>query len=194
MPNIVPFSLITVFSNQVFEGNPVAVVFLDLNVPPDALGTIARKLNQPVTSFVSPSPLPSRDPRYNTFGIRWFTSKGIEMDFCGHGTLAAAKAIFERSDLVGEEVDTLRFRTLTRGDVTAWRLIGGSVAIRLPSVNQAEVTGDERTRLSQMVISALGKDNLVINYIGKGLGDFGQQCKQQTPYYLQPIRLVNDEI
>lgn len=171
-----PFSILTAFSNHVQGGNPAIIVFLDLNLPTKTLATIARNFNQPITSFLSSSPLPSKDPKTVAFGIRWFTPANIEIELCGHGTLAAAKAVFERSDFVGKEVEVIEFHTSTRGVMIARKIEGGFIAIQLPSASQVEVTGDERIRISQTVSRAFGKDNLAITYIGKGL-DWFHRCE-----------------
>ncbi|KAF9469672.1 hypothetical protein BDZ94DRAFT_1151766 [Collybia nuda] len=167
-----PFTLLTAFSNQFQGGNPAVVAFLDINLPTTTLHTIARTLGQPIASFVSSTPLPSKDEKTVAFGIRWFTTSDFEVPLCGHGTIAAAKAVFERSDLVTDAVDTIEFHTLTYGIMTARKVEGGLFEIKLPSGRQVEITGDERAGIHERVVRMFGKEDLAINYIGKGVDNF----------------------
>lgn len=174
MSKTAPYFILTAFASQIHAGNPAAVVFLDPSFPTNTLETIARNLNQPITSFVSPSPLPSNDPKRVAFAIRWFTPATDEVSICGHGTLAAAKAVFGRSDLVGEGVEIIEFHTLKRGIMTARKVEDDFIAIQLPSADQAEATGEEKVKISRIVRTAFGKEDLAINYIGKGANEWDQ--------------------
>jgi predicted PhzF superfamily epimerase YddE/YHI9 len=87
MSNTVAFTLLTAFSLSVHGGNPAAVVFLDLNLPTGTLAGIARNLNQPITTFLSPTPLLSKNDTVAAFGVRWFLPSSLEASICGHGTL-----------------------------------------------------------------------------------------------------------
>jgi PhzF family phenazine biosynthesis protein len=180
-----PFALLTAFSGNVNGGNPAVVVFLDIHLPRETLSAIARNLNQPMACFVSSSPLPSKDEKTVAFGIRWFTSADVETPICGHGTIAAAKAVFERSDLVTDAVEVIEFHTLTHGTMTARKVEGNLIEIRLPSARQSEVTGEERAAIHQKIVQMFGKENLAINYIGKGVDNF-DHCK--CLYCLRPIK------
>jgi len=120
---------------------------------------------------VSSSPLPSKDEKTVSFGIRWFTPADCEAPLCGHGTIAAAKAVFERSDLVTDAIEVIEFHTLTHGIMTARKVKGDLIEIRLPAANQIEVVGEEKTEISQNLVRMFRK-NLAINYIGKGVGNF----------------------
>lgn len=167
MTSPIPFSLITAFSNSSFGGNPAAVAFLDLNLPDDVLQKVAKNFNQPIASYVSPAPLPSKDEKIVTFGIRWFASTGLEAPLCGHGTIAAAKAVFERRDLVSDKVEVVEFQTLTAGVMRARKLEGGVFEIQLPSTRTEEVSVEERDRLAPLFYKAFGRE-VEIKYIGKG--------------------------
>jgi len=107
--NTAPFLLLTAFTSDPNCGNPAAVVFLpasclpcpNATYPTETLQAIAKNLNQPVTAFISP--LSESDVAGDIkadFAIRWFTTD-VEIALCGHGLLAAAKAIFAAPDLAG---------------------------------------------------------------------------------------------
>ena len=85
------------FANKLFSGNPAAVVILESPLKDEVMQSIAEENNLSETAFVSiyESPL----------SIRWFTPS-IEVDLCGHATLASARILFDYySDLVGEEIN-----------------------------------------------------------------------------------------
>ncbi len=96
------------FTNEVFGGNPAAVVILSENLDDELLLKIASENNLPETAF-----LIKEDDGY---WLRWFTPD-IEMDLCGHATLASAHIIFSE---IGYEGDLVRFRTIS-GEITVSR-------------------------------------------------------------------------
>ncbi|KAG5639563.1 hypothetical protein H0H81_012234 [Sphagnurus paluster] len=169
-----PFSILTAFSGSFNGGNPAAVVFTDMNLPVDTFKTIAENLNQPITAFVSALPLPSNDSKSVTFDVRWFTSSRQEIALCGHGTLAAAKAVFDRDD-VAEVMEVIKFQTLTRGIMQARRCRGGLFEIELPSASPVEVSPEERDRLLGLVTRTFGKE-VAVDYIAYGGAGF-ELCK-----------------
>lgn len=74
------------FTNQIFSGNPAAVCPLEDWLPDEVLLSIAAENNLSETAFVNVKSSP--------FLIRWFTPK-IEVDLCGHATLASARIMFD---------------------------------------------------------------------------------------------------
>jgi len=90
-----PFHQIDSFAEKPFEGNPAAVVLLEEWLPDEILQSIAEENNLPETAFVV--------PRGEKWGLRWFTP-AVEVDLCGHGTLAAAFALFLEGLAQGREV------------------------------------------------------------------------------------------
>ncbi|MGL6312582.1 PhzF family phenazine biosynthesis protein [Vibrio sp. WXL103] len=80
--------IFNVFTGKAAHGNPAAVVILKAWVRTSELQALSRQLGQPVTSFVVETEL--------GFEIRWFAGD-IEINLCGHGSLAAAAAIFEHN-------------------------------------------------------------------------------------------------
>lgn len=79
-----PIFQVDAFTDKVFGGNPAAVCVLDHWLPDDVMQNIAMENSVAETAFFI-----SRD---DCFEIRWFTPE-IEMDLCGHATLAAAHVI-----------------------------------------------------------------------------------------------------
>jgi PhzF family phenazine biosynthesis protein len=78
------------FTDEVFGGNPAAVCILENWLPDDLMQNIAAENNLAETAFIVKD--------NNQYLIRWFTPT-IEVDLCGHATLASAyilKRFFEK--------------------------------------------------------------------------------------------------
>jgi PhzF family phenazine biosynthesis protein len=80
---------IDAFTDKVFAGNPAAVCPLDNWISDDLLQKIAMENNLAETAFYV-----KQDDQYH---IRWFTPK-VEVDLCGHATLAAAYVLFNHEN------------------------------------------------------------------------------------------------
>jgi PhzF family phenazine biosynthesis protein len=78
--------LVDAFTDRVFSGNPAAVVPLESWLPTEKMQHMASEHNQSETAFFV--------PEGNGFRLRWFTPR-LEVDFCGHATLASAKVLFD---------------------------------------------------------------------------------------------------
>ena len=85
------------FADRLFSGNPAAVVILESPLKDEVMQSIAAENNLSETAFVSIHESPVL--------IRWFTPS-IEVDLCGHATLASARILFDYyPDLAGEEIN-----------------------------------------------------------------------------------------
>jgi PhzF family phenazine biosynthesis protein len=74
------------FTDRLFSGNPAAVCILDTWISNELMLSIANENNLAETAFVVRS---GQD-----FEIRWFTPT-VEVDLCGHATLATALVLFD---------------------------------------------------------------------------------------------------
>jgi PhzF family phenazine biosynthesis protein len=83
-----PLYQVDAFTSRVFSGNPAAVVVLDEWLPDSALVAIAAENNLAETAFVV--------AHGDVMPLRWFTPT-VEVDLCGHATLAAAHVLFRYS-------------------------------------------------------------------------------------------------
>lgn len=79
------------FAAEVFRGNPAAVVPLATWLPEATMQAIAAENNLAETAFF----VETGPGRYH---LRWFTPE-VEVDLCGHATLAAASVLFEQLGL-----------------------------------------------------------------------------------------------
>jgi len=95
----IPYFHVDAFSGQLFRGNPAGVCPLSAWLPDATLQKIAAENNLAETAFiVSDGP---------AFGLRWFTPT-VEVDLCGHATLASAFVLFTERQIAG---DTIHFRS-----------------------------------------------------------------------------------
>jgi PhzF family phenazine biosynthesis protein len=83
MPTIAIYQ-VDAFTDQLFGGNPAAVCPLDVWLPEAQMQAIAAENNLAETAFFI--------PRGREFDLRWFTPT-VEVDLCGHATLATAHVI-----------------------------------------------------------------------------------------------------
>src|SRR5688500_18935377 len=86
---------IDAFTNKLFSGNPAAVCMLDKWLSDELMQSIAAENNLAETAFIV--------PRNGTFQIRWFTPT-VEVDLCGHATLATAYVLFHCLDHNDDDV------------------------------------------------------------------------------------------
>jgi PhzF family phenazine biosynthesis protein len=83
------------FTDRVLAGNPAAVVPLQAWLPDVTLQAIARENNLSETAFLVREPEGLR--------LRWFTP-GMEVELCGHATLATAHVVFRHLETGLERV------------------------------------------------------------------------------------------
>ncbi len=94
-----PLYQLDAFTDRLFAGNPAAVCPLPRWLPDATLQAIAAENNLSETAF-----LVSQGADH---ALRWFTPT-VEVDLCGHATLAAAHVVFER---LRPGASAVRFRT-----------------------------------------------------------------------------------
>jgi PhzF family phenazine biosynthesis protein len=80
----IPVYQVDAFASRVFSGNPAAVCPLEKWLPDEQMQAIAAENNLADTAFFVPNG--------DGYHLRWFTPK-VEVDLCGHATLASAFVI-----------------------------------------------------------------------------------------------------
>jgi len=99
----IPMIQVDAFSSTPFAGNPAAVCILeDARLARDErwMQHVAREMNLSETAFLV--------PRADGHDLRWFTP-AVEVDLCGHATLASAHVIWETGRLAPDRA--ARFHT-----------------------------------------------------------------------------------
>ena len=119
--------VVDAFTEEPFSGNPAAVVILDAMPEEVWMQAVAREMNLSETAFVIRQPAPDADYR-----LRWFTPL-VEVDLCGHATLASGHCLVE-------DGANGPFRFTTRsGLLSVSQLEDGGLAMDFPAHPPVEV-------------------------------------------------------
>ena len=138
------------FTEKPFRGNPAAVCIL-LEPGEEAwMQNVAREMNLSETAFLH--------KQRDGFNLRWFTP-AVEVELCGHATLASAHILWETGLLAVE--DTARFHTRS-GLLTAERR-GEEIELNFPA------TPPTVASVPVGLVEALG---VVSRYVGKSRYDY----------------------
>jgi PhzF family phenazine biosynthesis protein len=102
------------FTDKPFAGNPAGVCVLDKPRDDRWMRNVAREMNLAETAFLQP-----RDD--GSFDLRWFTP-AVEVDLCGHATLASAHVLWESGQLRADQPARFHTRSglLTCNKRDAW--------------------------------------------------------------------------
>lgn len=118
---------VNAFTDRPFSGNPAAVVLCAKPLPDAYMQDMAAELRLSETAFLE------RRDQTGHWGLRWFTP-GVEVDLCGHATLASAHVLMQEVGLeeapLGED-EAYHFMTRS-GRLRAWAK-GAQLAMDLPS-------------------------------------------------------------
>jgi predicted PhzF superfamily epimerase YddE/YHI9 len=98
------------FTDRPFAGNPAGVCVLPSPAEPAWMQAVAAEMNLSETAFLEPR-------ADGGFGLRWFTPT-VEVDLCGHATLAAAYVLWTLGRVAADA--SCRFETKS-GPLTAAR-------------------------------------------------------------------------
>jgi PhzF family phenazine biosynthesis protein len=85
-----PITQVDAFTNRPFAGNPAAVCVLPTPADPVWMQNVAREMNLAETAFLV--------RQADGYDLRWFTP-AVEVDLCGHATLASAHVLWEEGHL-----------------------------------------------------------------------------------------------
>lgn len=147
--------VVDAFTTQPFAGNPAAVCFLGQPAPEAWMRAVAREMNLSETAFLVPTK-GSRDRLH--YDLRWFTPE-VEVDLCGHATLAAAHVLAAQEYylLTG---GTAYFQTRS-GELRA-RLDPAGLVLDFPAT-PAQPTGPP-----EGLLDALGLYEREVDAVGRG--------------------------
>lgn len=141
----IPIFQVDAFTDRAFRGNPAAVCLLDATRPAKWMQSVASEMNLSETAFVV--------PLKTGFRLRWFTPL-VEVDLCGHATLAAAHVLW--SEGVAPKTVELRFQT--RSGVLLARSSKGRVELDFPSRISGGLASKPLTASAALSLAkALGK-------------------------------------
>jgi PhzF family phenazine biosynthesis protein len=138
------------FTDQPFAGNPAAVCILNEVRDASWMQNVAREMNLSETAFLS--------KQEDGFDLRWFTPS-VEVDLCGHATLASAHVLWEAGLL--DRQRQARFHT--RSGLLTAAYNRGEVELDFPA------TPDEPESPPEELGKALG---VVPTHVGKSAYDY----------------------
>jgi len=123
--------IIDAFTDRPFAGNPAAVCLLDADAWPDEIWMrqVAAEMNLPETAFAHS--LPERIDA--DWALRWFTP-AVEVDLCGHATLATAHALRSDRGTPG----TVRFSSRS-GVLITHTHTDGTITLDFPAAPASEI-------------------------------------------------------
>ena len=90
----VPITVVDAFTDHPFSGNPAAVCLLSEARSEQWMQAVAQEMNLSETAFLQ--------RQADGFQLRWFTPT-VEVDLCGHATLASAHVLWEAGHLQAEQ-------------------------------------------------------------------------------------------
>jgi PhzF family phenazine biosynthesis protein len=138
------------FTDNPFSGNPAGVLILPQSHDPKWMQDVAREMNLSETAFLL--------RREDGFNLRWFTPT-VEVDLCGHATLASAHILWETGTLKPNEPA----RCHTRSGLLRAERKGSWIELDFPA------TPDEEAAAPPDLIEALSVEP---KYIGKSKFDY----------------------
>jgi PhzF family phenazine biosynthesis protein len=138
------------FTDKPFSGNPAAVCILPKPRDETWMQNVAREMNLSETAFLH--------KQEDGFSLRWFTPS-VEVDLCGHATLASAHILWE----VGMVARQQQARFRTRSGLLTAENKGDEIELNFPA------TPEEPTTAPSGLSEALG---LVPKYTGKSKFDY----------------------
>ncbi len=138
------------FTDRAFSGNPAGVCILPEPRDDNWMQNVAREMNLSETAFLQ--------KQEQGFGLRWFTPT-VEVDLCGHATLASSHILWEQGVLNPNE--PARFSTRS-GVLTAERH-GEWIELDFPALP------DRRTSIPRGLSKALG---VKPKYVGRSRFDY----------------------
>ncbi len=115
------------FTERPFKGNPAGVCILSEPQGEVWMQNVAAEMNCSETAFLH--------PEGGGYRLRWFTPK-VEVDLCGHATLASSHILWEMGYL--RRTEDARFHT--RSGLLTARTVGGWIELNFPAEPPEEST------------------------------------------------------
>ena len=144
-----PLFHVDAFTDRPFAGNPAAVCLLPAWKDARWLRAVAGEMNLSETAFLV------RRPEH--FDLRWFTPT-VEVDLCGHATLAAAHVLWRQGQATADEI-----RFSTRGGILKARRQGDDIELDFP------LKPEEPAQAPAGLLEALGTS---ARYVGRNQFDY----------------------
>jgi PhzF family phenazine biosynthesis protein len=145
-----PLFQVDAFTDRPFTGNPAAVCLLSGPRDDGWMQAVAAEMNLSETAFLH--------PQADGFSLRWFTP-AVEVDLCGHATLAGAHVLWETGQLQPDSPA----RFFTRSGLLTARREGDRIELDFPAEPEDPVPAPLG------LVEALG---VTPKYVGKNRFDY----------------------
>lgn len=113
---------VAAFASEPFSGNPAAICFIDGERDETWMQAVAAEMNLSETAFVFPID-------HELWSLRWFTPT-VEVDLCGHATLASAHVLWASERLASDRAAVFVTKS---GQLTCRRGIAGIITMDFPA-------------------------------------------------------------
>lgn len=183
MNNKIKIYQVDAFTNTAFKGNPAAVCFLEEDISDELMKDIAKEMNLSETAFVKPLEDKNID-ECSLFSLRWFTPE-VEVNLCGHGTIATSKVLFDEFNVKAEEI-----RYETKSGILIAKKEKEKISLDFPIDNYLKF------ELSEDILNALGINDYEEAIIGENTRKLVIKLKSEEEIInLQPnfdkLKLLN---
>lgn len=145
-----PITQVDAFTDRPFAGNPAAVCILREAADEAWMRAVAREMNLSETAFLY--------PHEDGYRLRWFTP-AVEVDLCGHATLAGAHVLWEEGRLAPDA----QAHFYTRSGLLTARRRDGWIELDFPARREAPSVPPPG------LVEALGAAPV---YVGKNVDDY----------------------
>lgn len=155
MNEIINIYQIDAFTDTLFKGNPAAVCILNRWLDETTMQNIASENNLAETAFAV--------KKNNQYEIRWFTP-AVEVDLCGHATLATAFVLFKYYKI---ENDTIIFNSKWSGKLSVQKSEDGLITLNFPIDKMSEINAVDELNLAigkKPLITLKGKTDFMLVY------------------------------
>lgn len=146
----IPLYQVDAFTDRPFRGNPAAVCLPGSPQPEEWMRNVAAEMNLSETAFLYPGE--------GAYRLRWFTPV-IEVDLCGHATLASAHILWEE----GHAANSGEIRFQTRSGLLKAGRDGDWIELDFPS------TPEHTAAAPPDLAGALGTE---LHYVGRSVFDY----------------------
>ena len=122
-----PIFIVDAFTKEAFKGNPAAVCFPNDDANSEWMQSVAAEMNLSETAFLKKNE--------RGYDLRWFTPE-IEVDLCGHATLASAHILWEEGLLPD---NSKAFFNTKSGTLSAEKK-GNQIELNFPSKSEKKIS------------------------------------------------------
>jgi PhzF family phenazine biosynthesis protein len=140
------------FTAERYRGNPAAICILREEADAGWMQKVALEMNLSETAYIVPGA--------DGFGLRWFTP-AVEVDLCGHATVAAAHVLWQEGVLPTTE--ECRFHT--RSGLLTARLKGDWIEVSFPREQVRTITAPKDAEAALGVKAISAADSARLQYL-----------------------------